>query len=373
MRLPSNLVKALYMKGFDRPSIIQKSSIPLIILGIDCSIQSKSGTGKTIAYSIGLLQRIIPNKTLQAIVITPTRELNRQVGSEILSLGTYIGISVLVALKNRDIDEIKQEVVVGSPGTILNLFRDKKADPNSIKIFVVDEADATLDPDGMGSQTIQVLQILSRSQKVFFSATYSSKIKNLISSIAPDVEELYEAENSKPEEIRLYCTEIQKDKKIETLMGLYNYLTVAQSIVFVSTKKMVDILKKIFESDMFTVSFLHGDMDLSEREKAVSDFRDAKTKVLISTDIFSRGMDIPQVNLILNFDLPIYNNQPSVETYIHRIGRSGRFGRAGFVIDFISSDADSKAEEVFAKELKCISKKFTLEDLKNAFNSNQKL
>lgn len=373
MQLPAALVKALYIKGFDRPSLIQKSSIPLIILGADCGIQSKSGTGKTVAYAVGILQKIVASKKPQALVITPTRELNKQVGGVISGLGSSIGVSVLVALKRREIGTVVEEVVVGSPGTLLHLFRDGKIDVSGIKIVVVDEADATLDPDGMGAQAAQILHFVVHAQKVFFSATYSERIKGLISSISPEIERLYESENSKPEEIKLYCIDVKKSNKIETLMGLYNYLTVAQSIVFVATKRMVDTLKGIFESDMFTVSFLHGDMDMSEREKAFKDFKDAKTKVLISTDVFSRGMDIPQVNLIMNFDLPVYEGKPNVETYIHRIGRSGRFGRAGFVIDFLSSEHDVMAEATFAKELRCYSKKFTLEALKGAFSASQDL
>lgn len=373
MQLSANLVKALYMKGFDRPSLIQKSSIPLIMLGGNCAIQSKSGTGKTVAYAVGILQRMVASKKAQAVVITPTRELNRQVANEISDLAGYVGTSVLTALKRRDIEDIAEEVIVGSPGTLLHLFRDNKISPDGIKIVVVDEADATLDPEGMGAQTVQILHMLRSAQKIFFSATYSDKIKALITSIAPEIESLYEAENTKPEEIKLYCIDVKRNDKVETLMGLYNYLTVAQSIVFVATKKMVDTLKTVFESDMFTVSFLHGDMEMPEREKAVKDFKDARTKVLISTDVFSRGMDIPQVNLILNFDLPVYDGKPNVETYIHRIGRSGRFGRAGFVVDFLSSEQDVVAEATFARELKCASKKFNLDALKDAFVAMQSL
>lgn len=371
MQLPESLVKALYMKGFDRPSLIQKSAIPLITLGVNCAMQSKSGTGKTVAYAAGVLQKVVPNRKTQALVITPTQELSRQVGKELKDIGEYVGVTVLTALKRRDIGQIDEEVVVGSPGTVLRLLRDGKLKHMHINVVVVDEADATLSPDGMGADTVQILEMVRNAQKIFFSATYSEKIKGLISSIAPDIESMYEAENAKPDEIKLYCIDVKKSDKVQTLMGLYNYLTVAQSIVFVATKKMVDILKDVFESDMFTVSFLHGDMDQQEREKAVSDFRDAKTKVLIATDVFSRGMDIPQVNLILNFDLPVYNNQPNVETYIHRIGRSGRFGRAGFVVDFLSSEADVIAEATFSKELRCCSKKFSLNSLKEAFIASQ--
>lgn len=371
MQLPEKLVKALYMKGFNRPSLIQKSAIPLITLGVNCAVQSKSGTGKTVAYAAGMMQKIATNRKTQALIITPTQELSIQVGKELGDIGNYVGVTVLTALKRRDISEIHEEVVVGSPGTVLRLLRDGKLSHMHVNTVVVDEADATLNPDGMGADTVQILEIVKSAQKIFFSATYSKKIKELISSIAPDVESMYESENAKPDEIKLYCIDVKRNEKVKTLMGLYNYLTVAQSIVFVSTKKMVDILKDVFESDMFTVSFLHGDMDQREREKAVSDFRDAKTKVLIATDVFSRGMDIPQVNLILNFDLPVYNNQPSVETYIHRIGRSGRFGRAGFVVDFLSSEADVLAEATFSKELRCCSKKFTLDALKEMFMALQ--
>ncbi|KAM0684870.1 RNA helicase required for poly(A+) mRNA export, partial [Conglomerata obtusa] len=233
-------------------------------------------------------------------------------------------------------------------------------DVKSIRMTVVDEADSCLDQNG--AQTMRVLRSVT-GQKVFFSATYNEVIKKMIKHVAPNVEEIY-AENSKPAEIKMYYIDLKRDKKTETLMLLCEYLSIGQMIIFVATRRRVEIVKKELEGDMHKVGCLHGEMDIDAREQAVDDFRKAKTKVLVSTDVFSRGMDIPQVNLIVNYDMPVYQNKVNSENYIHRIGRSGRFGRTGFIIDFISTKEDYDALIEIQDKLKSASKKFSMEDLK---------
>lgn len=367
MNLPKELLKAIYDQNFEKPSLIQKSAIPHILQGNNIAVQSKSGTGKTIAYACGVLGVVKPGGGIQAMVVTPTRELNMQVTGVISGLAGPLGVRIYSALKNKTTGTIQEEVVVGSPGTILNLIESGKLNYKGIRLIVLDEADILLNKDMMGTQTFRILKLLSEAQMVFFSATYSAQVKQTIDFYAQDAVKMYEERNGKPEEIRLFYMEVEKDKKISALKALSDHLSIGQMIIFVSTKATVNYLKDILERDLHSVSCLHGDLDIRDREKAVSEFKSSETKVLLTTDVFSRGMDIPQVNLIVNYDLPIYKGIPSTETYIHRIGRSGRFGRTGFVVDFIRNREELEAYLKFQNELKFASKKFTIKALEEVY------
>ncbi|AFM97899.1 putative DEAD-box helicase [Encephalitozoon hellem ATCC 50504] len=362
MGLSEELLKAIYNKGFEKPSLIQKSAIPHILRRHNIVVQSKSGTGKTIAYTCGVLGNTRVGEGTQALVVTPTRELNTQVTEVISGLAQPLGMKVFSALKNKATESVKEEVVVGSPGTILKLIDLGKLNHKEIRTIVLDEADILLDKDMMGTQTFRILKLVSGAQIVFFSATYSEQVKQTIEFYAPDAIKMYEERNGKPDEIKLFYIESEGDSKRKALKSLYEYLSISQMIIFVSTKATVNYLKKKLEDDLHSVSCLHGDLEIEEREKAVEEFRSSKSKILLTTDVFSRGMDIPQVNLIVNYDLPIYKGVASTQTYIHRIGRSGRFGRTGFVVDFVR-DEELEAYLKFQKELKFASKKFTIRAL----------
>ncbi|KAH9411997.1 ATP-dependent RNA helicase [Ordospora pajunii] len=365
MGLSEELLKAIYSQGFEKPSLIQKSAIPHILSKHNIVVQSKSGTGKTIAYTCGILGNILAGGNPQAIVITPTRELSMQVTSVISQVAGSLGVKVFSALKNKITEAINEEIIVGSPGTILKLIENGKLNYKGIKMIVLDEADVLLDKDMMGTQTFRILKLVAGAQVVFFSATYSEQVKHTIDFYVPDAIKMYEERNGKPEEIKLFYIEAEGDNKRKALKSLYEYLSVSQMIIFVSTKATVNYLRKKLEEDLHSVSCLHGDLEIEEREKAVDEFRRSNTKILLTTDVFSRGMDIPQVNLIVNYDLPIYKGIASTQTYIHRIGRSGRFGRTGFVVDFVKGD-ECEAYLGFQNELKFASKKFTIKALEEA-------
>ncbi|CAD25181.1 ATP-DEPENDENT RNA HELICASE INVOLVED IN mRNA EXPORT FROM THE NUCLEUS [Encephalitozoon cuniculi GB-M1] len=362
MGLSDELLKAIYNQGFEKPSLIQKSAIPHILRGHNVVVQSKSGTGKTIAYTCGVLGNTKIGERTQVMVVTPTRELSTQVTEVISGLAGPLGIKVFSALKNKITDSIGEEVVVGSPGTILKLMELGKLNYKGVKMIVLDEADILLDKDMMGTQTFRILKLISGAQMIFFSATFSEQVKQTIEFYAPDAVKMYEERNGKPDEIKLFYIEAEGENKRRALKSLYEYLSISQMIIFVSTKATVNYLRKKLEDDLHSVSCLHGDLEIEEREKAVGDFRSSKSKILLTTDVFSRGMDIPQVNLIVNYDLPIYRGVASTQTYIHRIGRSGRFGRTGFVVDFVR-DEELEAYLSFQKELKFASKKFTIRAL----------
>ncbi|KCZ75426.1 hypothetical protein H311_03598, partial [Anncaliia algerae PRA109] len=379
MRIPISLVNKLCERRIDKASFIQKSSIPPILEGNPVSVQSNSGSGKTIAYTIGILPRIIGDRSAQCLVITPTKELSRQVKEEMTFYADAMQLKVENPVTRNDYTPGKAEIIVGCPGTLLNLidyFRD-------IKFVILDEADFLLQPEKMGQETLLILKLIPNAQRLYFSATYSFKIKDLIKSIengkflphfksdcesrlsyqsrmflnqsnfipTKELVTIYDTENKKPEEIKLFHTFVHENEKISFLLKLYDLLPMSQSIIFVNKRSSVDELKKIFENDYYKVSYIHGDMDTETRTKFVNEFSQGKTKILIATDIFSRGMDIPLVNAIINFDLPLSRFGLDTRTYIHRIGRSGRFGRKGFVLDFCSQESDFEAVNKVSKDL----------------------
>lgn len=366
MALKSDLVEGIYKLGYEKPSLIQAAAIPLIGKGNNIAIQSMSGTGKTLSFVVPVLNYIRSNQKVQAIIVTPTKDLNNQIGDLVNALGLYLKISCYNATKeNRILDnDVHSEVVVGSPGSLLNLMRDQIIDSEQVKIIVFDEADALL--TSFDSHIKRLINKTPKAQRIFFSATYTDAIKRKINNFCGPVKELYE-ENAKPEEIKLYHFECKRQDKISILLELYEYLSIGQMIVFTNSRKMAEKLKVEFESDKHKVSIVHGEMDIKDRINSVDDFRSAKTKILISTDVFSRGMDIPQVNLIVNYDMPVYQNTINTETYIHRVGRSGRFGRTGFVIDFVCDKKDYDALVEFQRILRFPSKKFSIEALRDAY------
>lgn len=366
MKLKPELVQGMYSQGLERPSLIQNLAIPHIIKGKDAAFQSKSGTGKTIAFAVGALQRAEPGKGPQVLVLTPTRELCIQVGNVVEKLAGFVGMRVCYALRNFIGESISEEVVVGCPGKIIGLINSKVLNAEGMHMVVLDEADEMISNQAFGAQTLKLLKTFEKSQKIFFSATYSELSQKALAKLAPNAEKFFE-KNAKADKIQLFYVEVPRSKKIEALKSLFEYLTVAQTIVFVGTKHMADTVAKVMIEDGFSVSLIHGNLSPEDRDSALNDFLHAKTKILVSTNLFSRGMDIPQVNLIINFDIPNFCTEEDQQTYIHRIGRSGRFNRSGFVVDLVSGEMDLKLLSAIQSGMGTVSKRFTLETLQEAF------
>lgn len=396
MKLPINLVNKLCSKKIDKASHIQKNVIPFILEGNPVSVQSKSGSGKTIAYTVGVLPKIVGDRSVQCLVITPTRVLSRQVHQVMSFFAEALQLKVTNPVVWNEYTPNTAEIVVGCPGTLLNLVDNFL----NVQIIILDEADFLLHPEKMGQETLLILKLIPNAQRLYFSATYSRKIKELIDSIEKknflsnfrsryenklsyqsklllnnpikqtlqkELISIYESKNEKPEEIKLFHTFVPENQKTDFLLQLYNLLPMSQSIIFVSKRTTVEELKKVFENDLYQVSFLHGDMNEECRRNFVDEFSQGKTKILITTDIFSRGLDIPLVNAIINYDLPMNKAEGLTDTYIHRIGRSGRFGRKGFVLDFCSSEIDFQAVRKFSEKLTFENKFFNMSDLEVAW------
>jgi len=366
MGLKDELIKGMYGMGFEKPTLIQNLAVPQIIKGKDAAFQSKSGTGKTIAFALGAVHKAEPKMGPQVVILSPTRELCTQIGTVIKKLAGFVGLEVCFALGDFDKTVVTEEIIVGAPGRIISLINGSIIDPTKMKMLILDEADDLISNQAFIAITLKLLKKFEKSQKIFFSATYSELSQKALTKLAPTADKFL-AKNEKADKIQLYYIEVPKNKKLSCLKALFEYLTIAQSIIFVATKVTADYIAKIMREDGHSVSLIHGNLTPAERDASFLDFLHAKTKILVSTNVFARGMDIPQVNLILNYDIPNFSASEDQQTYIHRIGRSGRFNRSGYVIDFVSDEGDLKLLGTMQSSIGSISKKFTIEALHEVF------
>ncbi|QLG70645.1 hypothetical protein HG535_0A05860 [Zygotorulaspora mrakii] len=343
--LSPELLKGLYAMKFQKPSKIQERALPLLLSTPPKNMiaQSQSGTGKTAAFSLTMLTRVdlTLGDVTQAICLAPARELARQTLEVIQEMGKFTKITTQLIVpdsfaKNQP---IKANIVVGTPGTVLDLMRRKLIQLNQVKIFVLDEADNMLDKQGLGDQCIRVKKFLPKqTQLVLFSATFDEKVREYAKKIVPNANtlELQNNEVNVDAIKQLYMDCKDESHKYEVLCELYGLLTIGSSIIFVSTKNTANMLYAKLKQEGHQVSILHGDLQTQERDRLIDDFRNGKSKVLITTNVLARGIDIPSVSMVVNYDLPTtHNGQPDPATYIHRIGRTGRFGRKGVAISFV--------------------------------------
>jgi len=348
--LEDNLLRGIYAYGFEKPSRIQHLSIPIINKGTDIIAQSQSGTGKTGAFSIGILNNIDESmKKTQYIIVTPTHELAKQIYDVIINLSEYMNVSVAKVIGKTNIRESIQElskdpqIIVATPGRLLDMIDKKHIFTDSIKALVLDEADEMLSYGFMETIHNIIRTIPPQSQICLFSATMPQEIIDLTSNFMKDPEELLiNKEKLTLEGIRQFYVDLKQYKwKYDVLLDIYETINITQSIIYVNSKNMLNILNERLLNENYPISYIHGDMDQNTREKNLSDFKTGKTRILLSTDLLARGIDIQQLSLVINFDLP-----RDKETYIHRIGRSGRYGRKGVAINFVTDDDIGKLKEI---------------------------
>uniref|UniRef100_A0A672FBJ4 RNA helicase n=1 Tax=Salarias fasciatus TaxID=181472 RepID=A0A672FBJ4_SALFA len=312
----------LCFAGFEKPSAIQQRAIKQIIKGRDVIAQSQSGTGKTATFCVSVLQCLdIQVRETQALILAPTRELAGQIQKVLLALGDYMNVQCHACIGGTNVGEdirkldYGQHVVSGTPGRVFDMIRRRSLRTRAIKMLVLDEADEMLNK-GFKEQIYDVYRYLPPATQVVL-------IKG-----RPSGDELT------LEGIKQFFVAVEREEwKFDTLCDLYDTLTITQAVIFCNTKRKVDWLTEKMREANFTVSSMHGDMPQKERESIMKEFRSGASRVLISTDVWARGLDVPQVSLIINYDLP--NNR---ELYIHRIGRSGRYGRKGVAINFVKND-----------------------------------
>ena len=344
--LKEDLHRGICGYGFEKPSSIQSEAIPRVLAGTDLVAQSQSGTGKTATIVIPILQKVDPTvMECQALILAPTRELALQIERVTKALSLHMNIEVMACIGgtsvHNDTMRLKNgvHVVVGTPGRVYDMISHRKSLKTSeLKIVCLDEADEMLSK-GFCEQIEKIFQELpSEAQVLLMSATLSQEVLDITKRFMTEPEYiLLKNEELTLEGIRQFYVNVGKEQwKLETLCDLYNTFTITQCIIYCSRKKIVDWLAEEMCSRSFTVSCMHADMTHQERQDILDEFRVGTSRVLITTDILSRGIDIQQVSLVINFDLP-----KNKETYIHRIGRSGRFGRKGVAINFVT-DEDSK-------------------------------
>uniref|UniRef100_A0A6A7GDQ5 RNA helicase n=1 Tax=Hirondellea gigas TaxID=1518452 RepID=A0A6A7GDQ5_9CRUS len=342
MNLLPELTRGIFCHGFEKPSTIQQKAILPIIKGHDIIGQAQSGTGKTATFTIAALQIVdYSSKMCQVLILAPTRELAQQTQNVVLSLGDALNIICHACVGGTDLREdmvrLKNgvQVVVGTPGRVLDMLDAKKSlNSTNLKLFVLDEADEMLSR-GFKGQIHEIFKFVpSHTQIALFSATMPIEILELTTKFMFDPKRiLVKNDELTLEGIRQYYIGVEDERfKFETLCDLYETLTISASIIYVNSKRKADILQECLEKEDHTVSKMHGDMMQSERELVMREFRSGSSRVLITTDLLARGIDVQTVSLVVNYDLPI-----TMENYIHRIGRSGRYGRKGVAINLVTN------------------------------------
>ncbi|XP_042202596.1 eukaryotic initiation factor 4A-II isoform X2 [Callorhinchus milii] len=343
MSLRENLLRGIYAYGFEKPSAIQQRAILPCIKGFDVIAQAQSGTGKTATFAISILQQLeMDMQETQALVLAPTRELAQQIQKVILALGDYMGGTCHACIGGTSIRQELQKlhssaphIVVGTPGRVFDMMNRKYLSPRYIKIFVLDEADEMLSR-GFKDQIYEIFQKLNSTiQVVLLSATMPVDVLEVTKKFMREpIRILVKKEELTLEGIRQFYINVEREEwKLDTLCDLYETLTITQAVIFINTRRKVDWLTEKMHARDFTVSALHGDMDQKERDLIMREFRSGSSRVLITTDLLARGIDVQQVSLVINYDLPTNR-----ENYIHRIGRGGRFGRKGVAINLITEE-----------------------------------
>jgi translation initiation factor 4A len=347
--LKKELLRGIYGYGFEKPSHIQQKAILPLIKKRDTIAQAQSGTGKTACFVIGCLQLLEEElDEVQILLLAPTRELAQQIANVFQLISEYMKIKVHAFIGGTsvksDVKHLQEgvQIVVGTPGRVVDMMTKNILKLGSLKLFVLDEADEMLSRGFLDSIKQVVSYLPQNAQIALFSATMPKEVNQLTKQFMKEPAViLVKNEELTLEGIRQYYIPMKKDWKMEILVNLYKMMEITQAIIYCNSKKMVDSVSEELVKKGFTVSSMHGELPQSERDKVMKDFRMGTSRVLVSTDLLARGIDVYQVSLVINYDLPRQK-----ETYIHRIGRSGRFGRKGTAINFITPEDKDELEVI---------------------------
>lgn len=347
LNLRQKILRGIYAYGFEKPSPIQKKGlIPLVQPGNegkrrDILAQAQSGTGKTACFGVGSLQIIDPKKMqTQALILAPTHELAGQIKEVIENLGRFEEIKVQLLVGGTSVDRDREQldsntpqIVVGTPGRVHDMIRRKYLKTEYMELIVLDEADEMLS-QGFKDQIYKIFQYMQNDiQIALFSATVPEVLEQLTSRFMRNpIKILVKAEQLTLQGIAQYYIRIDGDEqKYATIKDLFEGLTISQAIIYCNSTRRVDDLEEAMMQDDYPVKKIHGKMGEQERKNVHEDFKKGGCRVLITSDLFARGIDVQQVSIVINFDVP-----KSEHTYLHRIGRSGRWGRKGIAINFVT-------------------------------------
>jgi len=347
-----DILRGIYSYGFEKPSPIQSKAILPIQMGLDIIAQAQSGTGKTAAFTVGALSRVnISENYNQILIMAPTHELALQIFTVISNLSCMMnGLRIKTIIGGSSIDQDSFElcekpphIIVGCPGRVFDMIRRRLINANKLKLVILDEADEMLS-SGFKEQVYNIFQYLNKNVQIaLFSATLPNNIYQITNKFMRDpVKISVKAESLTLEGIKQYYVAVEDDRqKYLTLKDLYQFISMSQCIIYANSVKRVVDLYEAMKEDNFPVSCIHSNMEKIERENAFKSFRTGAARVLISSNVTARGIDIQQVSIIINFDLP-----KDIHTYLHRIGRSGRWGRKGTGINFITRRDIIKMREI---------------------------
>ena len=351
MKLKDEILRGVYAFGFEKPSPIQQQAIVPIIQGKDIIAQAQSGTGKTGTFTISILQRIDFNElNLQALIIVPTRELAQQIQKVISNIGTYCKIKVMSVIGGTDVRtdmySLKDgvHIVVGTPGRIYDMINREVLKLDKLKMLILDEADQMLDR-GFKDQIYEIFRkgLPNSTQIALFSATWTMESQEIANKFMSNPTKIMvKKEKLTLDGIKQYKILLKKEEfKFGVLLDLYKAISIKQSIIYCNNRKKVEDLVANLNEYKISMICLHGDMPQSERERIMKEFSSGSARILITTDLLARGIDLQQLSLVINYDIP--NNR---ENYIHRIGRTGRFGRKGVALNFITDKDESLLNDI---------------------------
>ncbi|CAG9762455.1 unnamed protein product [Ceutorhynchus assimilis] len=359
--LKRELLMGIFEKGWEKPSPIQEAAIPIALGGKDILARAKNGTGKTGAYSIPVLEQIDPKRDcIQALVIVPTRELALQTSQICIELAKHLQIRIMVTTGGTNLrDDImriyqKVQVIIATPGRILDLMEKGVAQMDQCRILVLDEADKLLSQDFKGMLDTVIKNLPHERQILLFSATFPLTVEQFMRKHLQNPYEINLMEELTLKGVTQYYAFVQERQKVHCLNTLFSKLQINQSIIFCNSTQRVELLAKKITELGYCCYYIHAKMAQAHRNRVFHDFRAGLCRNLVCSDLFTRGIDVQAVNVVINFDFP-----KMAETYLHRIGRSGRFGHLGIAINLITYEdrfALHRIEQELGTEIKPIPK-----------------
>ncbi|KAH7399879.1 putative ATP-dependent RNA helicase dbp5 [Cadophora sp. MPI-SDFR-AT-0126] len=342
------VLKGMYGMNFRKPSKIQEKALPILLMNPPQNMiaQSQSGTGKTAAFVITILSRLDYTRPQQpqALCLAPSRELARQIEGVVLTIGQFVqGLTVQAAVPGamERNTKVQSMVIVGTPGTAMDLIKRRQLDVSNMKVLCLDEADNMLDQQGLGDQCLRVKSMIPKiDQILLFSATFPDEVMSYAQQFSPGAAEI----KLKRDELtvggikQMYMDCPSDEGKYDILAQLYGLMTIGSSIIFVKKRETASRIAERLTADGHKVVAIHGAFDGNDRDNILQQFRSGQAKVLITTNVLARGIDVSSVSMVINYDIPMkgrMDDSPDPETYLHRIGRTGRFGRVGVSISFV--------------------------------------
>lgn len=358
--LSDELIAGLNDLQFSEPTPVQEQAIPIIAEGKDLIAAAQTGTGKTGAFVIPIMERVLQSdrKGIKALILSPTRELASQIDEQIFAIGYHAGITSATVIGGSDFSQQAKalkagvDIIVATPGRLIDQNKVLGIDFSSLEYFVLDEADRMLDMGFLPDMKKIISWIPEKRQTLLFSATMPNEIKKLAGSIMKNPE-LVEIERSKPSQsVEQRAYKLRSKQKVELVKKIFDDIKWDSCIIFTSTKKGTDELQRLLKREGIKAASIHGDRTQDERNKALQAFKNGQVPVIVATDVLARGIDIKEVSMIINYDVP--NN---TDDYVHRIGRTGRYDKSGIAVTFVSkrdSRTFSQIERIKGNTIKTI-------------------